>query len=426
MAASVPTNVPTTVLVRLAGSDVMGNKLARRLASGYLSLIGDTGIAASTNAGDNTLEVAGMQTGQREAIKIGSTSSSAGFVALLRGTADIAMSTRKITPAEAERLSSVGDLTNPANEHVIAVQGIAAIVSPGNRIPALTVGQIRDVLSGKMKDWSDLGGTPGAIKVYAVDSREGGIDAPHDFLMAVGSMTGQAVIVANEAALAAAVAADRNGVGLVTVGNTGSARTVPVAESGAIPVAPTDLSIATEDYPLTRRLYFYTGNGAASGVVRRFSEYVASPAGQAAVEASGLVALNVRAEATAVPDTASDRFRQLVAGSTRVSVDFRFQAGSTELDSRGIRDLDRLVNYMKTQRITPNRLVLAAFADNNGPNALNQSVSQKRAEAVAAALTRSGIAPGKVTAFGSDLPVADNATADGRERNRRVEVYLAP
>jgi len=53
-------------------------------------------------------------------------------------------------------------------------------------------------------------------------------------------------------------------------------------------------------------------------------------------------------------------------------------------------------------------------------------VSQKRVEAVVAALSRAGVSPGKAMGFGADVPVADNATADGREKNRRVEAYLAP
>ena len=199
-----------------------------------------------------------------------------------------------------------------------------------------------------------------------------------------------------------------------------------VADANASPVAPSDLSISTESYPLSQRLYLYVAPSSPNLFVKRFSAYVSSAGGQAVVEASGLVPLTVKSESVAVPDAASDRFKQLVAGATRLSVDFRFQPGSLELDGRSARDLDRLVTYLKSQRVNPSRLILAGFADSNGAPAANQVVSQRRAEVVTAALSKAGIVPGKTAMFGAELPVADNSTPEGRERNRRVEVYIAP
>lgn len=420
-----PVKAVSTQLLRLAGSDVVGNRLARRLASGYLALIGDTSIAL-TPTGEGAVEVSGIQTGEREFITIVSTSAPDGFTALLRGSADFAMSAKRISPADVERLATLGDLTKPGSEHVIALQGLAAIVSPANRLPSLTVTQLRAILSGRVADWSELGGTPGRINVYASATRNGAADGPHHFVLGQDNLSTAARPAATEQALATAVAGDRNGIGIVTVGGTGVAKVLAVSDSGSVAIEPNDLAISTESYPLTRRLYLYTPAKPANLFVRRFLDYVSSPTGQAAVEAAGFVALTVKAEVAAVPEAASDRFRQLVAGATRMSFDLRFQAGSMELDSRGMRDLDRFVAYVRTQRIAPNRIILAGFADNNGTPAANLVVSQRRAEVVGAALGRAGITPGKTAPFGADLPVADNATAEGRDRNRRVEIYLAP
>ena len=415
---------PPSILLRVAAPMALGTGLERRLASGYLSLIGDT--AVTTEAKGNDMDVIGTQAGVREAIRIAPAASDAAFSALLHGTTDIAISMRRVTPAEAERLVAIGDLTSPANEHVIGVQGVAVIVSPGNRVVSLTTGQVRDVLTGRITDWADLGGQPGPIHLHVLDIPEGQVDAPQDMLLKGALVVASAERDATEAALASAVAADRAALGVVAVGSSGSARVVSIAENGAMPVMPTDLAVATEDYPLTRRVYFYHRGDATTGYVRRFLDYVASPTGQAAVEAAGLVSLNLRTERVAVPELASDRFKQYVTGASRVSVDFRFQLGSTELDGRGARDLERLVAFIRSRRVAPERLILAAFADNSGAPAVNQLTSQRRAEAVAAALARQGMQVGRVAGFGSEFPVADNATTDGRERNRRVEVYLAP
>jgi len=418
--------MPKTLLLRLAGSDVVGNMLARRMASGYLSLIGDSDISILPGGSERMIEVGGTQTGQRETITIAAGSSASGFAALLRGSADIAMSVRKISALETERLSALGDTAGPATETVIGIQGIAAVVNPANPVSALTVPQLRSILGGRTTDWSQVGGAPGPIDVYAVDDQGGSADVPQDLVLSQDDVSAAATKTATEQALAAAIAADHGGIGFVTSGRTGDAKVLAVADAGAAAVTLSDLSISTESYPLSRRLYLYAAPGSSNLFAKRFAAYVTSPGGQAVVEVAGMVPLTIKAEAASVPDAAPERFKQLVAGATRLSVDFRFQLGSLELDGRSMRDLDRLAAYLKSQRINPSRIILAGFADNSGTPAANQLVAQRRAEAVAAVLSRAGVTPGKIATFGSDLPVADNATPEGRERNRRVEVYLAP
>ena len=409
----------------MAGSNVVGGTLARRLCAGYLALIGDASITSSFTSANRSLEVAGFQADQREAISVSLGSSASGFNALLRGTADFAMSASKISPADVERLSSLGDMNSPANEHVIGAQGIAAIVSPANPVAALTVTQLHAILAGQVGDWSELGETAGPIHVYMVESRGINLDVPQDVVMPHETVTAAAKTLPDEFAVASAVASDRGGIGLVAFGNTDPARVLPLSEVGAATL-PTLLSISTEVYPLTRRLYLYNAGKPSNAFVSRFLDYIYSPSGQAAVDAAGYVPLTVRAGTAAVNDGASERFKQFVAGATRLSIDFHFLLGSKDLDNKGLRDVDRLAEYVNGLKINPSRVILAGFGDNNGTPAANQFVSQRRIETVVAALRRVGITPGKVATFGAEMPIGDNATAEGRERNRRVEVYLAP
>ena len=424
--ATAPVAAPTTTLFRMAGSNVIGSTLARRLSAGYLALIGDASITSNFGGTEGTLEIAGLQAGQREAVTLMLGSSVSGMNALLRGTADFAMSASRITPADAERLASLGDMNSPASEHVVGVQGITAVVSPANRVASLTVAQLRAVLSGQVKDWSELGETAAPIHVYVVESRGAAVDVPHDVLMPHETVPASVKALANEQAVITAVASDRAGIGFVAFGNPEPARVLPLAESGGTAIAPTPLTISTETYPLTRRLYLYTAAKPANAFVSRFLDYVYSPAGQAAVDAAGYVPLTIRSEVATADEGASDRFKQLIAGATRLSVDFRFLPGSKDLDNRGLRDVERLTTYIKTQKINPSRVILAGFADNSGTPTANQLVSQRRLDTVAVALKRTGVSPGKIATFGAELPIGDNSTLEGRERNRRVEVYLAP
>jgi|GEM_PF-381411 len=417
--------IPSTTLLRLAGSDAVAPKLVRRLASSYLALIGDTSITAAPSGTPRLVEVSGMQTGQREVISIAETSSAGGFNALLRGSADMAVSNRKMTAAEAEKLQAAGDPATPLNEHVIAVQGIAVIVHPANRVASLTASQVRGILGGKITNWSEAGGQPGIIKLQIMAVPEDGGDTPQDAILAPDALSPSAIRSANEQAVAARVAGDRDSLGIVSLAAAGAAKVLPIADGSVPPVAPNEQTLASEAYPFSQRLYLYGAN-TGNGFVRRFADYVASASGQAAVEAAGYISLTVKVEAAPVPDIASDRYKQLVQGATRMSVDFRFQPGSVDLDSRGYRDMDRVIAYLKAQRVNSSKIVLAAFADNSGQPAANVAVSQRRAEVVASALAKGGFTPGKIASFGAELPIADNATAEGRERNRRVEVYLVP
>ncbi len=421
-----PAKLPRTLILRLAGSDAVDGQLARRLASGYLATIGDSEVSLAQGGADHADEISGVQGGRREAISIVSRPPGGGLAALLHGTADMALSTKRIAPAEAELLSSLDDMTSPANEAIVGVQGVVAVVGRANRTSSLTASQLRGILAGHLTDWSQVGAAPGAIQLYVVNDRDGAADTPQDVLAGLDGVAGTAHRVADEQAVVAAVAADSAGIGFTTFGNTGALKMLSVAENGATAIAPSGLSISTETYPLSRRLYLYSSPGSPSPFARRFASYVASATGQSAVEAEGFAPLSIKAEPVVVPDTASERFKQLVVGATRLSVDFRFQASSTALDSHGVRDVALLVAYLKSQQIEPGRIILAGFADTNGSPAANQAVSQRRVEAVVAALGKAGIAPGKIATFGAELPVADNATLEGRERNRRVEVYLMP
>jgi OOP family OmpA-OmpF porin len=70
------------------------------------------------------------------------------------------------------------------------------------------------------------------------------------------------------------------------------------------------------------------------------------------------------------------------------------------------------------------RVEIGGHTDSTHTNAHNQALSEKRARAVAAYLVSKGVKPGQLTTkgYGEDSPIADNATPQGRAKNRRVEM----
>lgn len=424
--AAAPAAAQDVVLARLRGSPLVASAIGPKLAAAYLSQIGDTDIATAPGSAPGETKVTGLRAGRPESIVITGSTTEDGFAALGAGTADIVMASRRVSALEHDTLASAGDMSSPQAEHVLALDGLAVVVNPASRIEKLTREQVKSIFSGGIVDWSEVGGAEGPIHLYAPASNRELNRVMIATVLGNAALMGNTRRSADAAIVAQGVAADPSGIGLVDLANIGAARPVSISETGAAAVAPTNrLAVATEEYPFSFRLFLYTAPAKANAFAQRFVEYALSPAGQAVAEQSGVVSQNVKAEAAAVPATASAKFKALLSGARRLGIDFRFQPNSTDLDLKGTRDVDRVWNYFLSSHLPSSKMILVGFADNQGDPAANIAVSRKRADAVAGIFAARGFAPGKVAGFGSELPVADNSTEEGRERNRRVEVYIA-
>jgi outer membrane protein OmpA-like peptidoglycan-associated protein len=106
--------------------------------------------------------------------------------------------------------------------------------------------------------------------------------------------------------------------------------------------------------------------------------------------------------------------------------DVTFETNSASLNSSFFEVLDSVALVLNEYKST--LVTVAGYTDSTGPADYNQKLSERRASTVALYLHSRGVAKERLAAVGhgENRPVAGNNTAEGRERNRRVEITLDP
>jgi outer membrane protein OmpA-like peptidoglycan-associated protein len=126
----------------------------------------------------------------------------------------------------------------------------------------------------------------------------------------------------------------------------------------------------------------------------------------------------------AIPPNAPPGYADDVKGAAKLNIIFHFRPGSTQLDNKALADMKRLVDLLHNSTYQGRHVLLFGFSDNYGGNRTNLRISKQRAQAVADQLQNAGLVSSLVTGYGKALPIAPNETQEGREQNRRVEVWL--
>lgn len=105
--------------------------------------------------------------------------------------------------------------------------------------------------------------------------------------------------------------------------------------------------------------------------------------------------------------------------------DVLFDSDKSQLKPNGLRNVDKLVAFLKQYPLR--NVLVEGFADQQGTESHNQALSERRADAVRAALVEDGVDGARVTmhGYGEAFPVASNKSAEGRQLNRRVEVVIS-
>ncbi|UVE19635.1 phosphate ABC transporter substrate-binding/OmpA family protein [Pseudomonas sp. LS44] len=414
-------------VLRIQGSNTIGAKLGPALVKGLMEERGLRDIRLQQGAAENEQRVIGVNAeGQEVRIEVAAHGSGTGFTALKDGSAELAASSRPIKPAEAQLLTSLGDLKGRDAEQIIALDGLAIILNPNNPLASLTTEQLARIFAGEVKTWEELGGRGGEIRLYARDDKSGTYDTFKELVLAAHGKTLAANAKRFESSeqLSDSVSQDSHGIGFIGLPYIRQAKALAIADGDSQAMPPSTTLIATEDYPLSRRLFLYLPPGQQNPWAKALVQFAHSPRGQAIVEQTGFIAQTVRAVKVAADSNLPHDYRELASQAQRLSVNFRFQEGSATLDNKAQRDLERVLDYLQSHDKLNQAVVLVGFGDPKLDPERAALLSKLRAMAVRRELARHGVAFREITGLGDQLPVAANDGEDGRLKNRRVEVWV--
>ncbi|MCF5701193.1 substrate-binding domain-containing protein [Pseudomonas syringae] len=413
--------------LRIQGSNTIGAELGPALVEGLLQEQGLLKIHRETPDNANEQRIVGQTTqGKRVVIEVAAHGSSTGFAALKNASADLAASSREIKDSELQTLQSLGDLKSPAAEQVIAIDGLAIILHPDNPLQQLDTEQLARIFSGEVKSWEELGGRGGSIHLYARDDQSGTYDTFKELVLSRRgkSLSSNAKRFESSEQLSDAVSTDPQGIGFIGLPYVRQAKAVAIADGASQSMLPQNSLIATEDYPLSRRLFFYLPPDSKNPWTQALVTFAQSRQGQAIVAANGFISQTVHAMSVAPNALMPEGYQSLSRHAQRLTVNFRFEEGSANLDNKARQDLARVVDYIKRHDKSERAVTLVGFGDAKDDPARADLLSKLRAMAVRRELVKNGVVLREVRGFGALMPVAANNADEGRIKNRRVEVWV--
>jgi len=469
-----PAQYTTRNILTLAGASTLANRLAPELAEFYLAHIGANEIRKIPGKNPAEVTVDGIYYASKEirTIQITGSGTSSGFAALKDGSCDVAMATHRLSSSDA-KLFGPGIIT-AQSENRLGMDAVAVVVHKDNPVPALTLEQVGAIFSGEISNWEQLGGPSAPIKVFVLQENFSTRRFVEDFFLGGRSFVSSARAVDTHGLLPDLVSQDPWAIGFCSITMVNQCREMPLkvgADSEA--VLPSLDSIRTLTYPASRNMYLYLKSSTDNVYVRDFIDIALGDAGQEIVREFGFVKnsdvvgdasvadrdtpLGVSAPAPAtvfepeavpvlkappvgtlpplvqfdgeaVPESTRrpvlQAYLDAVYGAEKLPIVFRFESTTLDLNDQALKDVSRVVAMMKEAKNSGKMIVLVGFSDSVGAYGSNLAVSRKRAEAVAEAFVKKGLQDVTALGAGEEGAIERNDIRTGREKNRRVEIWI--
>lgn len=231
-------------------------------------------------------EVYGKKTGKSVTVIGGG--SGVGIAALLEGTTEIAMSSRKMKFDEKVKCQEAG---KSIVEKVIAHDALAVIVNPSNGVTKLTRAQLEAIFTGKITNWKQVGGADLKITPYSRETSSGTYEFFKEFVLLNKNYMSSILSMPATGAIVQSVSQTKGAIGYVGLAYINKeVKALHVSFDGKNYIEPNEVTAKNKTYPIIRPLFFYYEKAKESKYLP-FVNFVLSAEGQAIVEKVGYVPL---------------------------------------------------------------------------------------------------------------------------------------
>lgn len=206
-----------------------------------------------------------------------------GIKAIIDGTASIGNASRFIKQKEVNLANTKGVYPVPFR---VALDAIVPVVNKSNSVTDLTLMQLKDIYLGKIKDWKDVGGTPGKIVLISRDSSSGTFGVWKDLVMKKERVIPNALTVPSNGGIVQAVTNTPGAIGYVGLGYLSDGIKAVKVDG----IAGSEENTLNGSFPIARGLFMFT-KGWPKGDTMGFLSFILSKKGQGLVKEAGSIPL---------------------------------------------------------------------------------------------------------------------------------------
>jgi phosphate transport system substrate-binding protein len=209
-----------------------------------------------------------------------------GFAALQNQTTDLCDASRKIKAKEIE--TCIKAFGKRPTEYKVAIDGLSVYVHDSNPVKELSVEQVRNIFTGKTKNWKEVGGPDAPIVLYSRENSSGTYEFFKEHVLQGKDFAATAQTMPGTAAVLQSVAKEKNGVGYGGAAYGAGAKALKIKASDSSPgVEATEQNVVGQKYPIWRYLFIYVNPALDKGEVASYLNWIRSDEGQKVVKDVG-------------------------------------------------------------------------------------------------------------------------------------------
>jgi phosphate transport system substrate-binding protein len=199
---------------------------------------------------------------------------------------DLCNASRKIRAKEIE--NCIKAFGKKPTEYKVALDGLSVYVHEGNPVKELSISQLDEIFTGKIRNWKQLGGSDLPITVYSRENSSGTYEFFKEHVLKGKDFTAAAQTMPGTAAVLQSVANDPKAIGYGGAAYGAGAKALPIKRDDSSPaIAPEETAVVDGTYPISRFLYIYINPALDKGDTARYLNWIRSDEGQAVVKDVG-------------------------------------------------------------------------------------------------------------------------------------------